>query len=127
MNYFRQLSLMQKLDRQQWSESSRIKDIQSKLLHEMINTAYNHSLFYKNIMDERGIKPDDIQTEEDLRKLPVVSKKDIFNEMKNGKLLPEQYASGGIVETTSGTTGIPLKIIWTASPMATPMAISPVR
>jgi phenylacetate-CoA ligase len=43
-------------------------------IRELISHAYAHSLAIQQIMDGAGVKPDDIQTADDLAKIPVTSK-----------------------------------------------------
>jgi len=59
---------------QYWSNTEVLKH-HGILLENLIRQAYYHVPFWKREMRYRGLKPEDIQTLEDLEKLPVVNKK----------------------------------------------------
>jgi phenylacetate-CoA ligase len=72
--------------------------------------AYKNVPYYRKLFDREGLKPDDIQTIDDLSKIPITSKKDL-------QLLPvEEVVARGvnpknlIVRRTSGSTGEPFTI-----------------
>ena len=88
--------------------SEKIKEIQLYRLRSIISHAYNNTVFYREIMDGLGIKPDDIHTIEDIQLLPIISRADVknhFHEMlTNGVSL-----SACKVTHSSGTTGEPVE------------------
>ncbi|MCD6573137.1 MAG: phenylacetate--CoA ligase family protein [Thermoplasmata archaeon] len=92
----------------QWLPPEELEELQNKMLQIIIKHAYENVPYYRRIFDERGLKPEDIQTKEDLKLLPVLTKDDVrrhFNELiaKNvSKYGPYAFESGG-------TTGKPLK------------------
>ena len=51
--------------------------LQGKRLHKIVEYVYHHVPFYRNKMQELDIRPDDIQTIEDIHKLPFTTKKDL--------------------------------------------------
>ena len=76
-------------------------------LHALIKHVYNHTIYYRRIMDERGLKPEDIRTAEDLKKLPVITKqiaREHFDEIVPDNLSSLRYREG----KTGGTTGEPM-------------------
>lgn len=54
-----------------------IKKLQSERLVKQVKHIYDNVPFYKNKMDEAGIKPEDIHGVEDLHKLPFTEKDDL--------------------------------------------------
>ena len=50
------------------------KELQLKKLRETVARAYKNCEFYRNKMDQAGVKPEDIQTLEDISKLPFTTK-----------------------------------------------------
>ncbi|MBI4525209.1 MAG: phenylacetate--CoA ligase family protein [Deltaproteobacteria bacterium] len=79
-------------------------------LRRIIAHAYDHVPYYRRLFDGRDLKPQDIRTVEDLRKIPVTSKKDL-------RLLPakEVIARNAkldrlFVHRTSGSSGEELAI-----------------
>jgi len=89
-----------------WSLAS-LETYQLKKLQELVAVAYENSAYYKRIFDELGVKPSDIRSLDDLKKLPVTTKSDllVYNKeihtgLKFGKLFQAN---------TSGTSGESLK------------------
>ena len=80
---------------------------QADRLHELMEHVYNHTIYYRRIMDERGLKPDDIRSAEDLKKLPIITKqiaREHFNEIVPDNISSLHYREG----KTGGTTGEPM-------------------
>ena len=50
---------------------SRMRALQLKRLKEIVEYAYNRVPFYRKKYDEAGVKPSDIKTLEDIRKLSL--------------------------------------------------------
>ena len=51
--------------------------LQGKRLHKIVEYVYHNVPFYRNKLQELDIRPDDIQTIEDITKLPFTTKKDL--------------------------------------------------
>lgn len=98
------------LNESQWWSLAKQRDYQNRKLREQIIHAYEHVPFYRRIMDHRGLKPRDIQTAEDLRKLPIITKEDIL--AAGSEAHSAAYArSGNVVRMpTSGSTGSSLTV-----------------
>lgn len=86
-----------------WSESE-IEAYQNEQLRSLIRHAYEHVPYYRAVMKDRGLCPDDIRTREDLPKLPVLTKEDV---RKNADKLVAETADPVRLRWshTSGTTG----------------------
>ncbi|MDD5647237.1 MAG: hypothetical protein PHW86_08700 [Candidatus Bipolaricaulis sp.] len=50
----------------------RLRRLQNERLHAILGHAYNTVPFYRKAMDERGLRPRDIRTAEDLTRLPLI-------------------------------------------------------
>lgn len=84
-----------------------IKAWQEEKLHALMKHVYNHTKYYRRIMDERGLKPSDIRTAEDLKKLPIINKEIAnahFDEIVPDNIDTIKHRSG----RTGGTTGEPM-------------------
>lgn len=81
-----------------------IKKLQSERLAEQVKHVYENVEFYRNRMDEAGIKPEDIQGIEDLHKLPFITKDDLRDQYPYG-LLGVPLSDCVRIQSTSGTTG----------------------
>jgi len=110
--------VLEELEESQWWSSSELEELQNELLHKLIKHAYENVPYYRRIFDERGLKPADIKTKEDLPKLPFLTKGIInkhFNELIARNFPPKEM----ILHYTSGTTGkrlkfyLPRKLRWT--------------
>ena len=107
-SYFQNL-----LNISQFHTSAQLKEYQDSKLKELISYSYEHVPYYRRVMDERGLTPYDIQTSNDLIKLPILTK-DIIN--KNfSDLLSDEYNLKTVKKGhTSGTTGSPLEICYSS-------------
>ena len=89
-----------------------IRELQLKRLKETVKKLYENVPFYQNKFKELKIKPTDIKTLEDIRKLPLTTKDDLRNNSPFGMMITsldnciELHAS-------SGTTGIPITVCYT--------------
>ena len=62
------------LDRSQWFSAADLRAYQDERLAALIDYAYAHVPYYRCVMDERGLKPADIRTADDLHKMPLLTK-----------------------------------------------------
>ncbi|HEY80138.1 MAG TPA: phenylacetate--CoA ligase family protein [Anaerolineae bacterium] len=69
------LPYLESLEASQWWSYDQIQALQNAKLRRLIAHVYEHVPFYRQVMDQRGLKPADIQTADDLVKLPIVDKK----------------------------------------------------
>lgn len=98
------------LDRSQWLPPDDIRELQRAKLHRLINHAYWHVPYYREVMDARGLRPDDIRTIDDLAKLPLLEKQDV-RENLYFDLMSDGYRKQDIYRiSTSGSTGQPLTV-----------------
>lgn len=98
------------ISRMQSYSSEEITNWQNKQLKFLIEQAYNHSKYYNRLLNNSGVLPDDINSIEDLVKLPALTKetiRDHFDEIipDNIKLFPYKKSA------TGGSTGDPLKYL----------------
>jgi len=83
-----------------------LEALQLKRLQNMVERVYNLVPFYKQKLDENQVKPEDIKSLDDLRRLPFTTKQDLRDNYPFGMFtLPlEQIVR---VHASSGTTGKP--------------------
>ncbi len=81
-----------------------IKKLQSEKLVKQVKHVYENVAYYRNLMDEKGVKPEDIHGIEDLHKLPFLTKADLRDAYPYG-LLAKPLADCVRIQSTSGTTG----------------------
>ena len=56
---------------------SMAEELQAKKLRSVLRHAYDNVAFYHRKFDEAGIKPEDVRTLEDLRKVPPTTKSEV--------------------------------------------------
>ena len=81
-----------------------MKKLQSEKLVKQVKHVYKNVPYYKNLMDEKGVKPDDIKSIDDIHKLPFLTKADLRDAYPYG-LLAKPLDDCVRIQSTSGTTG----------------------
>lgn len=81
-----------------------IQKLQSEKLVKQVKHVYENVEYYRNLMDKKGVKPEDIKGIEDLHKLPLLSKNDLREAYPYG-LLATDLKNCVRIHSTSGTTG----------------------
>ncbi|HAG12761.1 MAG TPA: phenylacetate--CoA ligase [Ruminococcus sp.] len=81
-----------------------MKKLQSERLVKQVKHVYENVPYYRNLMDQKGVTPDDIQSVDDLHKLPFLSKADLREAYPYG-LLAKPLSECVRIHSTSGTTG----------------------
>lgn len=88
-------------------ETMKLKDmqaLQSKRLVAQVKHVYENMPYYREKMEQAGVKPEDIHGIEDLHKLPFLSKDDLRDQYPYG-LLATDLKNCVRIQSTSGTTG----------------------
>ena len=81
-----------------------IKKIQNEKLVKQVKYVYDNVKYYRDLMDEKGVKPEDIKSTADLYKLPFLKKDDLREAYPYG-LLATDLKNCVRIQSTSGTTG----------------------
>lgn len=81
-----------------------MKKLQDERLVAQVKHVYENVPYYKKLMDEKGVTPDDIKGTEDLHKLPFLTKADLRDAYPYG-LLAKPLSDCVRIQSTSGTTG----------------------
>ena len=81
-----------------------MKKLQSEKLVKQVKHVYENGAYDRNLMDEKGVKPEDIHGIEDLHKLPFLTKADLRDAYPYG-LLAKPLDECVRIQSTSGTTG----------------------
>lgn len=96
----------------------KLRKLQSERLQHLVNYVYERVPFYKKSFDEKGISPNDIKGIEDLSKLPFTYKTDLRDHYPFGLFaVPEKELRR--IHCSSGTTGKPTVVGYTANDLAT--------
>ena len=92
------------------AEDKRI--LQGKRLHKLVDKVYHSTPFYREKMQKMGITPDDIQTIDDIVKLPFTTKQDLRDNYPYG-LFAVPMTQIIRLHASSGTTGRPTVVGYT--------------
>jgi phenylacetate-CoA ligase len=102
--------LWHEFERNPWLSPDELKHRQEKRLQSIITRAYEAVPHYRKLFDQASLKPEDIQTLDDLPRLPVLSKKEVLD--AGLELRATDRARFHTVEYhTSGTSGQPLSLL----------------
>ena len=105
--FWKKLAWLQKT--QFWTKAE-IANYQNHQLRELIDFVYENVPFYRERFDACGVKPEDIQTREDLKKLPVLTKEELIAGINAGRFPAQSPATKGVIWCgTSGSTGKALR------------------
>lgn len=90
----------------------KIKQLQSEKLVKQVKHVYDNVKYYRDLMDKKGVKPEDIKSVDDLHKLPFLSKADLREAYPYG-LLAKPLSDCVRIQSTSGTTGKRVVVFYT--------------
>jgi phenylacetate-CoA ligase len=102
------------LDRTQWLDRAEIERHQLSQLRALLEHCQTHVRYYRELLAVHGIAADSIQTLDDLRRLPLLERRtwqDRFDDFCAELLPPGTVALDE--ERTSGTSGLPIRILQT--------------
>ena len=81
-----------------------MKKLQSERLVKQVKHVWDNVPYYRKLMEEKGVTPEDIHGVEDLHKLPFISKADLRDQYPYG-MLATDLKNCVRIQSTSGTTG----------------------
>jgi phenylacetate-CoA ligase len=96
--------------RAQWKTRHKIDRIQQDRLARLIQHAWNKVPYYRDLMSSAGLRPEDIRSRDDLRMIPITTKRALQNVSLKDKIAAGTDIDRCRISHTSGTTGAPLKI-----------------
>ncbi len=88
-------------------DREQLRELQGKRLHDTVKLEYENVPLYRARMDAMGVTPDDIQTVDDIVKLPFMEKVDLRDEFPYGLFAAEKKDMVRM-QGSSGTTGKPI-------------------
>ena len=93
------VKIRQSLEQSQWLDVDTLKANQATRLAQFIQTIYQHVPYYRKVMDSNNLTPADIQSPDDLAKLPLLDKSTIsanFDDLKSDIAGPlNRFNTGG--------------------------------
>ncbi len=112
MGSLNKLMLLQQVRKNQWLKPSELEELQNKKLRAMVKHAYDNTELYHYKFKNAGIRPEDIKTVNDLKKVPFTTKEELRMQPLEARISKNLDLSKCSVTETSGSTGIPLKIVY---------------
>lgn len=89
-----------------WSRE-KVAAWQEQKLQLFVRHAYEHTVYYRNLFVELGLKPEDIKDASDLKKLPVLTKDEVRTHYE--ELIPDDVKHiPHRMDKTGGTSGEPM-------------------
>ena len=93
-------------------EAGQMVEMQGSRLRDLVGVLYHSSSFYRARFQEQGLLPEDIQSLEDITKLPFVTKQDMRDNYPYGMFaVPRSQIVR--IHASSGTTGRPTVVGYT--------------
>jgi phenylacetate-CoA ligase len=101
---------LEELRRTQWLPRQDIEQLQLRRLRRLLQHAYEHVGYYREMFQSAGVMPGDVRSLEDLRRLPPLAKQALRDNLYFD-LLSDNHDKRKIQKVvTSGSTGEPLAV-----------------
>lgn len=92
--------------------ADQLRDLQAGLLRRLLRHAHRHTAYYRDVMDQRGVGPEDIHSVDDIALLPLLDRATLRSSFdaraSHAPPLPV------ITKTTSGSSGQPVVVQYNA-------------
>src|SRR3989338_378362 len=107
-DFYDQLSFLEK---SQWWSRKELENYQNEQLKRLIEHAFNNVPYYNRLFKSLRLTPQDIEKQEDLRKIPILTK-DIIRK-NTQELRAINFNDKSVIKlSTSGSTGEPLNVLY---------------
>ena len=106
----RSLDYWEEMRKTQWLTTEELTQLQLEKLEKLLKHAYENVPYYRKLFKKHGIKPQHIQTLEDLQKIPLLDKETVKREADRSLLASNVDFNKLLKIRTSGSTGMPLHI-----------------
>lgn len=117
---FREIKQRNSWTAEQWC------NYQNEILRRMVRHACEHVPYYRNLLQNEGIDPEDIRSIKDIGKLPILDKQTVRNSPES--FVDERKNIDHLIKGhTSGTTGTPLLLHRTVQEASTATAFFDAR
>ena len=81
-NGLNRLIYLKEYEKTQFFSPDNLKELQWQRFQHLLKHAYSNCSFYTKRFDQANLKPEDIKTPDDLIKIPILTKKDIQDNLK---------------------------------------------
>ncbi|MDB4962405.1 MAG: Coenzyme synthetase [Myxococcales bacterium] len=91
---------------------AQLRDLQAGFLRRLIRHAYLHTAYYRDLLDQRNLRPEDFDSVEALAQLPLLDRDTVRTSFEaRTAAAPPRWV---IQKSTSGTTGQPVVVKYNA-------------
>jgi phenylacetate-CoA ligase len=104
--------LLHQVRKNQWLKPAELEELQNTKLRSIVKHAYDNTEFYHHKFRDAGVHPDDIKNVCDLKKVPFTTKDELRIQPLEARVSKDLDLSKCLITDTSGSTGIPLKIVY---------------
>src|SRR5690242_511855 len=105
----RTLAWLAELQQTQWMDRSRLEEYRFRRLRRLLDHAYAHVPYYRRIFDEHDVPPHRIQSFDDLRRVPYLTRDDFRTHFT--ELMPTPQVPRSRAWSTGGSTGRPVTLM----------------
>ncbi len=106
----------------QWWTREQIDEYQNRKLRDLVKHAYDNVPYYNELFKKINLTPGDIKTKDDLYKIPLLTKEDFRRNFPDKMVAKNIPSSQRIMNSSSGSTGKPLKFFETRKSYSIQMA-----
>jgi phenylacetate-CoA ligase len=97
------------LNRTQWLSYPELQEVQLGRLKKLIRHCYDTVPYYRQVMDDRGIRADDVKSLQDIEKFPIINKKEVLK--AGDSIVSTRYPRWALRKgRTGGSTGTPMLV-----------------
>lgn len=95
------------LNKTQWRSYPELEEIQLRMLRKLVRHCYESVPYYQRVMNEHKIRPEDIRILEDIKKFPIINKKEVLRAADS--IISTRYPRWVLRKgRTGGSTGTPM-------------------
>lgn len=95
-------SILRELNESQWWPRERLDALRLERMQRLIRLAYEHTAYWRKVMNKNGIRPSDIRSLDDLRKFPLLEKQTL-RERREEMVWREEGKRVQLVRTSGST------------------------
>ena len=101
------IPLRKRLEAMQWWSADKLRTFQSEELRRLVRHAFDHTEHYRNLLDERGLRPEQIDDVSALARLPLLDRTTVRASLEARTAITPPAV---VRKTTSGTSGQPVTV-----------------
>jgi len=101
-------SYLREFEASQYFSPDEIRELNWLRLKAILQHAYNNIPYYRKRFDAADITPDDVQSESDLLRLPILEKRQVQDHLEE-LVVPDWPKDQLVIDQTGGSTGTPVR------------------